>query len=575
MLGFAPLASAPLADDGAVVVNVGLTADSITAGAPQIGDLFNYDDYSATASSLFDNISSTNVDLFTNNRGYSTSQTPTVGHVCLQPNTISNLSVNSSGISFRFSGQVASQYSNGNWYTNGIYYSDITLSWTSSTVVTATTATLASSLPSGSGTTYNINFATDLASLNSAIDTQAAAAGVSSNLYSWIPSEVTVTNSSNAFAARVAGSSTDSATYTFSENTSNGRQHAYVTFGDRFLIQRAYPNQNVSTSPNTEITVARFTSSIQQRYEYEVGHSQNYNLAPIEVIADAPVIDASGIVQLHNLATTEITASAPTVDVSGITQAHSLTATEITAGAPTLDASISTQDHNLVATEIIAGAPTVDAPNITQVHNLDATEITASAPTVDTSGITQDHSLVATEITAGTPTVSEPSIGFDLLIANDITGGTPTVDAPTLSEDYQLTTVEITASSPAIDAPSITQAHNITLAEITSGAPVLSEPQAVSSTSLIANDIATQAPVVDSADIDHVHVLTPNDIISGSPITDAPAITQAHDLSASDIITGAPVIDEASEDDTWTLQSVSNEIWSDQSVSAETWVAAA
>ena len=127
-------------------------------------------DYNATASGLFDSISSTNVDLFTNNRGYSTSQTPAVGHVCLQPNIISNLSVNSSGISFRFSGDVASQYPNNNWYMNGIYYSDITLSWTSSTVVTATTATLASSLPSGSGTEYNINFSTDVASLNSAID---------------------------------------------------------------------------------------------------------------------------------------------------------------------------------------------------------------------------------------------------------------------------------------------------------------------------------------------------------------------------------------------------------------------
>ena len=483
MLGFSPLASAPLADDGAVVVNVSLTADSITTGAPQIGDLFSYDDYEATASGLFDSTSSTNVDLYTNNRGFSIGGAGgNTGYVAQNPAGVYNLTVNSTGISFRLYGSVIASSSTNQWTsTTNIHYTDVTLNWSGTTVVTTSnngTFTASSNLPA---TTYLLG----TTALDDAIASAAATAGVSSNLYDWIPDEVTVTESSDVFRARLAGSSTDLDTYSFSQNSSTVYLYGHYVVAGRFLILTQYPNQNdsafsntnASANPDTEITVARFTRSVQPRYAYEVSHAQDYNLTPTDVVAAAPTVDASSVSHDYNLTATEITAAAPTVDASTLTEDGVFTGVDITAGAPTVDASTITQVHDLTATEITAGAPTVDTPAITEDYALTGVEITTGSPTVDASSITQLH-----------------NIGF----SGDIVSGAPTVDASSITQVHNISPTAIDAATPTIDASDITQAHDLTATEITAGAPVVDAPTIAGVSELTASEITTGASSVDA-----------------------------------------------------------------------------
>ena len=604
MLGFSPLASAPLADDGAVVVNVSLTADSITTGAPKVGELFYTDDYSATASGLFDSISSTSDTIYSDNRGWNTNLSPVQGTVCQAPYMVSHLSVNSTGISFRFSGVQLKQDVNGNWSSSGTgyFFTDLTLYWSGTTVIAANDVSLTSSVPwqaTGSGTAYNIN--NQLASLNSAINAAAATAGVSSNLYDWIPSEVTVTESSDVFRARLAGSSTDLDTYSFTQNSSTVYVYDHHVLADRFLILKQYPNQNdsnfndlsASANPDTVLEVARFTRSVQQQSAYGASLSENYNLTPtdvisaaptvdapsishdysltateitvatpsvdastlnqdgvftgVEITAGAPTVDASTITQVHDLTALEITSGAPVIDAPTITGVNALTASEITAGAPSVDASSISQVHNIATTEITAGTPTVDASSISQVHNLTSTEITTSAPVVDQSGITQVHGLTLTEITAGAPSIDAATFANENinLTSVDITAGTPTVDAPTISENYNLTPVEITTNAPSIDASSITQVHNITSAEITVGAPVIDTTSLSHDYNLTATEITAGAPLIDSSNLDGAITFS-GSITSGTPTVDAATLTQLHNISATEITGSAPQIDTAS-----------------------------
>ena len=225
-------------------------------------------DYNATASGLFDSISSTNLDLYTDNRGHNTNLNPSTGYVAQLANKVYNLTVNSTGISFRLYGNIIQQNANDQWSsTTNIHYSDVTLNWSGTTVATvsnAGTITASSNLPA---TTYTLG----TTALDDAISSAAATAGVSSNLYDWIPSEVTVTETSDVFRARLAGSSTDLDTYSFTQNSASVYLYSHFVVAGRFLILGQYPNQNdsgfndssASANPDTEITVARFTRSVQ------------------------------------------------------------------------------------------------------------------------------------------------------------------------------------------------------------------------------------------------------------------------------------------------------------------------
>jgi hypothetical protein len=188
MLGFSPLASAPLADDGAVVVNVALTADSITTGAPKVGDVITWNDYASTASSLFNSVSETQTDVFSTNKQKTSYSAHTTRGA---PDYATNLSVNSTGISFRLHSIYRYMGANDTGFTYTYYYNDITLNWSGTAMSVGSSSTSSSWPPSSTGR-YTLTNDAGITEFIEAVDTAVSNANLGSTVYDWIPSEVTV-----------------------------------------------------------------------------------------------------------------------------------------------------------------------------------------------------------------------------------------------------------------------------------------------------------------------------------------------------------------------------------------------
>ena len=557
MLGFSPLASAPLGSSGESQVNVDLgAAENITAGTPQVGAPFTVSNYATTADGLFDSTQQYYIDIFTNNRGFSTNLTPTTGHVCQSPTTVSNLSVSSAGISFRLSGTKIIQYPNGNWSTDGIYYTDVFLSWTGNTL-TATTVTFATQLPSGSGTSYSLNSS----ALEDAIVAAAAAAGVSNQIYDWIPSEVTVTNSSNVFSSRLAGSTTDRDTFTFNHSTTNGRLNSYYTFGRRFLLQTIAPNQNVSTSPSTSIHFVRFDRAVQTDIVYKMDFDQDH------------VFDLS------------FTIGAPSLGSSDIDQEHDLTGNNIVTGNVIYTTSTIDSDHDFTGSNIVCNASSIATPTIEQSHNFDGVDIVNST-SVGSSEIDQHHNLTGSNIETAVPAIGATDIQIEgEFTGTDIATGLPVLGTPDIDQEHDLTLSNITASStigasevftgtvftgvsfttsaPTISTSEIDQHHQLDGNNINSSSVVGSsiieqehnfEPSSITASLVIANsnieqnhsfngsNILTNAPLVVESDVDEFHDLSGNNIATNALIISSSDLDENHDFAGTDVSSNASVV---------------------------------
>ena len=588
MLGFSPLASAPLADDGAVVVNVSLTADSITTGAPSVdasiitqnhtltsvaittaapvvddgafiinqalsstsittgaplvGELYTVNNYTATASGLFDSVAENQSDIFSENKKKTNYQH---GETWERTQYVNNVSVNSTGISFTATGikRFTSYLTN---TTTVSYVSNvITLNWSGTGAMTVGTTSTSSSAPSSSGR-YDITTTSGLQSFKSAVTTAIGNANLGSTVYDWIPSEVEVYNGSTSgstFFARVTGQSSYEDNYAFindgptagaglltnSESarstagfidTSNNAgdnptgQVLYFTIGDRFLFA-AYGVNPYSTNLDTNYTKNAETGYAAVRFDRAVQTNQ---------------VRGTELQVSEAFLTDEITTGAPSVDTSSLTQTHNLSGVEITAGAPIVDQSAVSITNNLTSSAIATSAPVIDTTDLEQFHALQPAQITTGVPVVDTTGFEQNHAL-----------------------SGAITVAAPIVDQPVISQHFDLTTISITTGAPVVDTPSVGVIHNLT-----------------------SSDVSCGAPAIDTTDLEQIHNLQPALAIA-SPAVDAAVITQNHVLTSVSITTGAPQFDLPS--DFWSIQAeqvAPDGFWVEQAPSsAEFWSDAA
>ena len=531
MLGFIPLAAAPLGDDGGVL-DYALTANSITTGAPVVdasdiaqnhqltsvpittgqpvvdspsapqnyalgstdittgaplvGEIYSVPTYSLTASTLFDSTVENYFDVMTNNRGSTSSAT---GTWWSNADYATNLSVNSTGISFRLYGPATRSETNGSYTFLYWWYSDVTLNWSGSTALTASSPLTTSSLPTSR---YDIYTNAGLTSFFNAIDTAIANANLGSVVYDWIPSEVVVGSSgSNSFYAQVAGSGSNADTYSFptsvlstisgAKNTTGFYDPTYTEWyvlGNRFL----FANYGVFRPTSATVSQVQDTGFAAARFDRTVQTVQVRGAA-IQVSEAFP--------------TEEITTGAPVIDTSTLTQTHDLSGGAITTGAPVVDQSALSLTVNFTSTSITTIAPVVDTTDLEQNHAFQPSEIITGAPVIDASDISQDHVLTGA-----------------------IAIGAPIVDQPVISQHFDLTTISITTGAPSIDVPTAGVTHNLTSSEITSN-----------------------APVIDTTELSQTHNLQPAFTIS-SPIVDSAGITQNHVLTSISITTGAPVIDQ-------------------------------
>ena len=141
-----------------------------------------------------------------------------------------------------------------------------------------------------------------------------------------------------------------------------------------------------------------------------------------QIATSAPTIDTPQITVNHVLTANSISASAPTIDNSTVAIDHNFSPV-INIGAPSVDSPIMTGVHGLTSTDITSGAPTIDTPALVENVALTATSITTGAVQIDTPTANESNDFVGVSITTGVPQVDQPTaIAGAPLINPDIDG---------------------------------------------------------------------------------------------------------------------------------------------------------
>jgi hypothetical protein len=141
-----------------------------------------------------------------------------------------------------------------------------------------------------------------------------------------------------------------------------------------------------------------------------------------QIATSAPTIDTPQITVNHVLTANSISASAPTIDNSTVAIDHNFSPV-INIGAPSVDSPIMTGVHGLTSTDITNSAPTIDTPTLVENVALTATSITTSAVQIDTPTANESNDFVGVSITTGVPQVDQPTaIAGAPLINPDIDG---------------------------------------------------------------------------------------------------------------------------------------------------------
>ena len=124
-----------------------------------------------------------------------------------------------------------------------------------------------------------------------------------------------------------------------------------------------------------------------------------------QTIGLQPAVDDAAPQYTDVLAANEITVGSPSVDAATPQYTDVLSADEITLGTPIVDTAPVFENETCDVDDIASGAPVVDAASVQYTDVLAADGITASAPQIDTLPFFQEYALTMVEITAGVPTL--------------------------------------------------------------------------------------------------------------------------------------------------------------------------
>jgi len=206
-----------------------------------------------------------------------------------------------------------------------------------------------------------------------------------------------------------------------------------------------------------------------------------------QIATSAPTIDTPQITVNYVLTANSISASAPTIDNSTVVIDHSFDAV-INIGAPSVDSSIMTGVHGLTSTDITNSVPTIDTSTLIKNVALTATSITTGAVQINIPTVNESDDFVGVSIRTGVPQVDQTSLIENYqFTSDDIVTSPPVVDSP----DYfiQLTANHITTGAVQIDIPSANESNECVAISITTGLPVVSQSTILDASPLINPDI--------------------------------------------------------------------------------------
>jgi len=151
--------------------------------------------------------------------------------------------------------------------------------------------------------------------------------------------------------------------------------------------------------------------------------------------------------------------------------ATSLTASNITAGAP--EVGTPTAGSRFGVVDITAGTPVVDETTLSQTHVLSTVDTIAGTVTIDT--VTLGWRLTTVGITA-TPIVGASSIQQTHVLTSVGIEATPVVGSSTMVVTYNMVPTDIVAGATVVTTPNIAQTHKFTSTNIVNGRIVVPVP---------------------------------------------------------------------------------------------------
>lgn len=223
---------------------------------------------------------------------------------------------------------------------------------------------------------------------------------------------------------------------------------------------------------------------------------------------------------------------------------------------PYLTSDVSLSEYTLLTPVAnTTGTPTVGDSLLTQEHGLDAPELVTLAPSISTAGITQEHSFTTPELVTLAPSVSTAA----LTQAQDLTpttfaSGAPDLPQVTLTQVHSLTTAELATGAPDVDDTPITLAGQLGADSIVTGAPSVGTAGLTQAQDLSATGITTAAPDLDTIDLTQDHALGATSISTGAPTVGDTSTAENKEFSAPELVTGTPSLDNTTLTENYLLE---------------------
>ena len=159
--------------------------------------------------------------------------------------------------------------------------------------------------------------------------------------------------------------------------------------------------------------------------------------------------------------------------------------------------------------------------------------------------IEQEGAFGALGVATGQPVIAEVSMAQQIVFAPTAAlTGSPVIGQTTYTQSHHLSAVAIATGAPVLAETDIDQAHQVEANGITTGQPVLQPTNTFGSGALFATDIIVGQPVAAQADLGQRHSSAPVALLTGSPVIET-AITQENVLSPVGIVTGDPAVSDS------------------------------
>lgn len=180
----------------------------------------------------------------------------------------------------------------------------------------------------------------------------------------------------------------------------------------------------------------------------------------------------------------------------------------------------------------------------------------AGTPIVDAAALDSTMALTANDVTA-TPVVDSASATIESdteAETGDVVTGNPVVDNAAASVVYPFTTADVVSGAVDLDTANMAEDETFTTANVVAGAPTVPQPTYSEEVSLTATDTEAGTPVIDQPTYGENTSVVANAVIAGFFSVDTATMSEDETFGTSDIASGTPDVADTTASEYWSLE---------------------